>query len=145
MDDLITNAKICLADTFVMYMRAHAYHWNVVGPNFPQYHKFFGKLYEELHDAIDDLAEQIRTLNSFAPFSLARIRELSTIPEDTKVVSFDDMINNLIKSNDMVIATLTETYEMAEKEKAFAYSNFIQDRLTVHAKHGWMLNSIKNG
>ena len=145
MDDLITNAKICLADTFVMYMRAHAYHWNVVGPNFPQYHKFFGDLYEELHDALDDLAEQIRTLNSFAPFSLTRIRELSTIPEDTKVVSFEDMINNLIKSNDMVISTLTETYEMAEKEKAFAYSNFIQDRLTVHAKHGWMLKSIKNG
>jgi starvation-inducible DNA-binding protein len=145
MDDLITNAKICLANTFVMYMRAHAYHWNVVGPNFPQYHKFFGKLYEELHDALDGLAEQIRTLDSFAPFSLARIKELSTIPEDTKVVSFEDMINNLIKSNDMVIATLTETYEMAEKEKAFAYSNFIQDRLTVHVKHGWMLKSIKNG
>jgi len=144
-EELITKSKVCLADTFVMYMRAHAYHWNVVGPNFPQYHKFFGDLYEELHDAIDDLAEQIRTLDSFAPFSLTRIRELSTIPEDTKIVSFDQMINNLIQSNDMVIATLTETYELAEKEKVYAYSNFLQDRLTVHAKHGWMLKSINNG
>ena len=31
----------------------------------------------------------------------------------------------------------------AEKEKAFSYSNFLQDRLTAHAKHAWMLRAIK--
>lgn len=144
-EELITKSKVCLADTFVMYMKAHAYHWNVVGKDFPQYHDFFGDLYEELHSAIDDLAEQIRTLDSFAPFSLARIAELSTIPEDHKVVSLVEMIDNLVNANMKLINTLTETYELAEKEKAYAYSNFLQDRLTVHAKHGWMLKSIKNG
>jgi len=144
-EELITKSKVCLADTFVMYMKAHAYHWNVVGKDFPQYHDFFGDLYEELHSAIDDLAEQIRTLGSFAPFSLARIAELSTIPEDHKVVSSMEMIDNLVYANMKLINTLTETYELAEKEKAYAYSNFLQDRLTVHAKHGWMLKSINNG
>ena len=54
------------------------------------------------------------------------------------------MFDNLIEANDTVINTLTETYELAEKEKVFAYSNFIQDRLTVHAKYRWMLKSINN-
>ena len=142
-EELILKSKECLADTFVMYMKAHASHWNIVGPNFPQYHEFFGSLYEELHDSLDALAEQIRTLDSFAPVSLSRIVELSNIREETKILNADDMIDSLLTANDYVIGILTETYELAEKEKAFAYSNFLQDRLTAHAKHGWMLASIR--
>lgn len=141
-EELIQKAKECLADTFVMYMKAHSYHWNVTGPDFPQYHDFFGKLYEELHGSIDDLAEQIRALDSFAPASLSRIIELSKIKEDIKIVNVEMMLNNLLNANEKVIETIKETYELAEKEKAYAYSNFLQDRLTVHAKHGWMLRSI---
>lgn len=143
-EELIQKAKECLADTFVMYMKAHSYHWNVVGSDFPQLHDFFGKLYEELHGSLDDLAEQIRTLESFAPASLARIIELTKIKEDSKIVNVEMMLSNLLETNQRVIQTVTETYELAEKEKAYAYSNFLQDRLTVHAKHGWMLKSIIN-
>ena len=143
-EELIQKSKECLADTFVMYMKAHASHWNVVGPNFPQYHEFFGSLYEELHDSLDALAEQIRTLDSFVPASLSRIVELSSIKEDTKILNVDEMLASLLSANNYVISKLNETYEMAEKEKAFAYSNFLQDRLTAHAKHGWMLASIRN-
>ena len=142
--ELIQKSKECLADTFVMYMKAHSYHWNVVGPDFAEYHDFFGKLYEELHDALDPLAEQIRTLDSFAPASLSRIVELTSIKEDTKILNLESMLSSLIAANYSVIEKVTETYEMAEKEKAYAYSNFLQDRLTTHAKHGWMLKAITN-
>lgn len=142
-ENLINMAKMSLADTFLMYMKAHSYHWNVIGSDFSEYHDFFGKLYEELHDSIDDLAEQIRTLNSFAPMSLARMIELSSLKEDTNIPTLESMINNLIQANDSVIETLTKTYELAEQQKEYAYSNFVQDRLTAHAKHGWMLRSIK--
>ena len=141
-EELIQKAKECLADTFVMYMKTHAYHWNVVGSNFPQYHEFLGNLYEELHNAVDPLAEQIRTLDSFAPFSLSRMIELSSIREDTKVADIEDIFANLIIANDITMNSIKETYDMAEKEQAFAYSNFLQDRLTAHAKHAWMLKSI---
>lgn len=143
-EELIQKAKECLADTFVMYMKAHSYHWNVVGSDFPQLHDFFGKLYEELHGSLDDLAEQIRTLDSFAPASLSRIIELTKIKEDSKIVNVEMMLSNLLEANQRVIQTVTETYDLAEKEKIYAYSNFLQDRLTVHAKHGWMLKSIIN-
>lgn len=140
--ELIEKAKAALADTFVMYMKAHAYHWNVIGSDFPQLHDFFGDLYEELHGAVDPLAENIRTLESFAPGSLLRMTELATIKEDTQIPTPQNMISNLLEANDAVMKTLTETYDMAEKEKIFAYSNFIQDRLTAHAKHGWMLRAV---
>jgi len=60
MEQLQLALKKVLADTFGMYFKAHAYHWNVVGPDFSQYHDFFGKLYEELFGAVDAIAEHIR-------------------------------------------------------------------------------------
>lgn len=140
--ELIDKAKQVLSDTFVMYMKAHGYHWNVIGPNFVQFHEFFGELYEELHDSIDVLAEHIRAMESFAPGTLKRITELSKVVEDDKIPTPEKMINNLIDTNNKVYDIIVETYELAESEKECGYSNYLQDRLTAHKKHGWMLRSI---
>ena len=70
MEELISALRRALADSFVLYFKAHAYHWNVEGINFPQYHDFFAELYQEIHAAIDPMAEQIRTLDAYAPRAL---------------------------------------------------------------------------
>ena len=137
--ELIEKSKVVLADTFTMYMQAHGYHWNVVGPDFPQLHDFFGDLYNELHAAVDDLAEHVRQLDSFAPGTLKRIVELTSLEENEKIPTPQNMLTNLYDTNEKVIQTLTEAYEMAEEEKMYGYSNFLQDRITAHFKHRWML------
>jgi len=140
-DDLVEKTKEVLANTFVLYMKAHSYHWNVIGSDFPQLHKFFGKLYEELHDAVDVLAEQLRQLDSFAPATLSRMVELSTIEEDEKIPTAANMINNLITANEKVIDSLKDCYKMAEQLEMYAHSNILQDRLSAHVKHNWMLKA----
>lgn len=140
--ELVEKSKVLLAETFVMYMKAHSYHWNVIGSDFPQLHDFFGDLYEELHSAIDDIAETIRTYDAFAPGTLYRMQELSTIKEDEKIPVAPKMVENLLAANESLLKTLTEVYEMAEAEKEFPSSNFYQDRLTAHAKHNWMLKAL---
>jgi starvation-inducible DNA-binding protein len=141
MDELVEKMKVLLADTFTMYMRVHGYHWNVIGSDFPQYHDFFGDLYQEIHGAVDDIAEQLRQINSFAPGTLQRMKELSTIPEDDKIPLASKMITNLITANDTVIADLIDAYKSAEEAAEYGLSNFLQDRITVHKKHGWMLKA----
>lgn len=142
--ELIEKSKVLLADTFVMYLKAHSYHWNVIGSDFPQLHDFFGALYLELHGSIDLIAETIRTYDAFAPGTLYRIQELSSIKEDEKIPVASKMIENLLAANETVMKTITEVYEMAENEKEFASSNFYQDRLTAHAKHQWMLKALSS-
>jgi starvation-inducible DNA-binding protein len=142
MEELHASVKLVLANTFVMYMKAHAFHWNVIGPNFPQYHEFFGSLYEELHSSLDEIAEQIRTVRSFAPASLARILALSTITEEDSITKPENMAQRLITANEEVMSNLRDAYNKAEDASELGLSNFLQDRLTVHAKHGWMLRSI---
>ena len=94
MDTLVEMMRKVLADTFAMYLKAHNYHWNVEGPNFPQYHEFFGNLYEELHGAIDPIAEQIRALDAYAPGSFSRYMELSDIQDELNVPMGIEMANN---------------------------------------------------
>ena len=77
METLIEMMRKVLADTFAMYLKAHNYHWNVEGSNFPQYHDFFGNLYQELHGAVDPIAEEIRALDAYVPGSLSRFLELT--------------------------------------------------------------------
>lgn len=141
MEELHNALKIVLANTFTMYFKTHSYHWNVIGPNFPQYHDFFGDLYGELHGAVDPIAEHIRAVNSFAPASLDRISELSEISEADTIPTSEKMFQNLIKDNDTVISSLKNAYNLADKAGELGLANYLQDRLDVHAKHGWMLKA----
>ena len=56
----LTDAlRRALADTYALYGKTHGYHWNVVGPQFPQLHELFSQQYTEMWTALDELAEQV--------------------------------------------------------------------------------------
>lgn len=139
--ELIDNMKTVLADTFTMYIKAHGYHWNVIGSDFPQLHEFFQDLYEELHGATDDIAEQIRQIDAFAPGTLQRMKELSGVAEDDKIPVAANMITNLITANEVLLTALTVAYKQADTDEEFGLANFLQDRMMAHKKHGWMLKA----
>lgn len=141
MEELHNALKIVLADTFTMYFKTHSYHWNVIGPNFNDYHAFFGTLYAELHGAVDLIAEQIRAANSFAPASLNRLEELTRIQEADTIPSADRMFQILINDNNIVLDSLRQAYDLAEKAEELGLANFLQDRMDIHKKHGWMLRA----
>jgi starvation-inducible DNA-binding protein len=141
MEELVNKLKEALADTYSFALKAQSYHWNVMGSDFPQLHDFFGEIYEEAKGAVDPIAEQIRQLDAFAPSTLSRMKELSSVEEDEKIPVAIKMVENLIVANDVVMKTMTEAYKMAEEQESFALSNFLQDRLTAHSKHRWMLKA----
>lgn len=142
MDELVEKMKVLLASTFAAYLKAQAYHWNVIGSDFPQLHDFFASVYEDYHGAVDPLAEHIRQLDSFAPQSLTRMKELSVISEDDKVLSAEKMVASLKICNETLMKEVTACYEMAESQKIYGLSNYLQDRITAHSKLNWMLTSI---
>jgi starvation-inducible DNA-binding protein len=140
---LIEKTKVLLATVFSFYMKTHNYHFNVVGPNFPQYHKFLNDLYDDVWESFDDIGEQIRQLDSFVPVSYSRFSELSLVKSETSVQKDTNKIFSiLVSDNNTVIDILRQVYEMAEKEEEYGLSNFIQDRIQAHKKHGWMMKSI---
>lgn len=141
MDELVQYLRECLANTFIMYFKAHQYHWNIEGPNFPQYHDFLGNLYEELHGAVDPIAEQIRTLDQYAPTSIAAMLAMGAVVENLVNGQPREMFTTLNNDNNILLLTLTKAYEKAEELGQLGIANFLQDRLTAHEKHGWMLRA----
>ena len=82
MEKLIASLKVALGNTFIMYFKAHSYHWNVEGMFFTQFHDFFGDIYEDVYGAVDPLAEELRKLDAYAPISVEEIHSYKTIGED---------------------------------------------------------------
>jgi starvation-inducible DNA-binding protein len=142
METLVEIMRKVLADTFAMYLKAHNYHWNVEGPNFPQYHDFFGKLYEELHGAVDPIAEEIRSLDAYAPGSFTRFLELTEIQDETNVPMAREMAAKLLADNQIVLNTLNMAFKLADQFDKQGLADFVAGRIDVHNKHAWMLRSI---
>ena len=84
MDEVIEKLKIAFGTSFAFYLKAHNFHWNVEGPQFYQFHEFFGDIYEEVQSSLDSTAEQIRTLDAYTPGSLNRLQELSTVSAEDR-------------------------------------------------------------
>ena len=146
MDSLIDTMKKYLATNFSFYLKLHGFHWNVQGPNFPQYHKFFQKLYEEVWEASDDIAEHLRALSSLAPASLKDYKQITMI-EDVSDFNIDDqqMIAQAYSDNGTIMEAIKIAYKAAEFNNEIGLSNFLQDRMDKHKKIAWMLRStMKN-
>lgn len=137
-DDL----KVLLGTSTAYYVKASGFHWNVEGPNFPQYHEFLGDLYAEVYGSIDKIAEYIRTLDEYSPGSMTRFLELSRIQEQTKVPRAELMMQELLQDTNTVIDLLNECFVSAEAENNQGIANFIAERLDAFTKHRWMLRSI---
>jgi len=141
-EELIQMLKSLLADTVALRHKAHGFHWNVEGDDFPQYHAFFEMLYSDYDSAIDPLAEYIRALDSYAPFRLSRFVELTSVP-DTDVTSDPMvMVTDLKMSNDMVTAKLIAAFDIATAAKKQGIANFLADRQSQHEKWSWQMRSI---
>lgn len=142
---LADSLKIVLADTFAFYLKAHNYHWNVEGENFNDYHAFFATLYNETWAATDVIAEHIRTLDEYVPGSLGRFYQLATISDETNIPTAINMVRKLEEDNKKVLASLAAAHEQAEKSNKIGITNFLEERIDIHDKHGWMLRAIAKG
>ena len=142
MSDLGNAMKVVLADTFGMFLNTWGFHWNCEGRDFYQYHKLFQKIYEELFEAVDDVAEHIRALDEYAPASYKRFQELTTVEEEVKIPTASAMIAKLSVANDQVIASIDAALEQAKLANDEGNVNFLGGRREAHTKHGWMLRSL---
>lgn len=139
--DLQKTMNMVLANTFCMYLLAQKYHWNVEGPNFSQYHAFFGDLYEQLFEEIDITAEQIRALGYYAPGTLKEFDMMSSMSDSPEIPGTKMMFARLFAANTSLIDSLIGARSFADREGKFGLVNYLEDRLDKHSKIGWMLKS----
>lgn len=138
---LVEGLKTLLGSTFVFYVKIHGFHFNVEGPDFPQYHKFLGDFYDDVYGSVDTIGEHIRTLDSYTPGSLARYLELSVIQEQLQIPRAELMLSELLADNNTYIQLLNDVFSQADAENKQGIADYIAGRIDSHEKWGWMLRS----
>lgn len=132
--------KDALGSVFGLYFNTHAAHWNIEGINFHDLHAMLGEQYADLWRAVDDLAEQIRQIDAYAPQTLARIGALNSIPDLPEVpYDYREVLNALRMGHEMVTEKLNAANQAAVELGRQGLSNYLCGRLEAHSKHRWFL------
>ncbi len=141
MESLHKALKIAFASEYAFYLKAHYFHWNVEGPNFPQYHELFANIYEEVYGSIDKFAEEIRATGTYTPGSFTRFSILSQIEDETEVLPAEAMLVELLQDSEKLEEMFRIVFRAAEELGKHGLSDFLASRQDAHAKHNWMLRS----
>ena len=134
-----------LADTYSLYLKTHAFHWNVEGPMFNTLHEMFMVQYTELWNALDEIAERIRSLGFYAPGTYSEFAKLSSVKETEGVPPALEMVALLVAGHEAVARTARGVFAAVEKGADEATADLLTQRLSVHEKTAWMLRSLLRG
>lgn len=141
---LAQHLSLILADTFVLSTKTQNFHWNVKDPRFYSIHLFLEKQYEELAEAIDEIAERIRILGERSPGSLKQFIDMTSLKESDGNLSADKMLHELLKDHETLCRYIRERIELAAKLGDEGTADLLIQRLRAHEKSAWMLRSHFN-
>ena len=132
-----------LADTYTLYLTTHNFHWNVTGPMFNTLHTMFMAQYTELWNAVDPIAERIRSLGHVAPGSYAAFGALSSLPDaPAQPPKALEMVRILVAGHEAVARTARELFPLADAASDEPTADLLTQRLTIHEQTAWMLRSL---
>lgn len=129
-----------LASSYTLYLCTQNVHWNVVGPHFRSLHSLFEEHYEDLAEAVDEIAERIRILGAPAPGSYSEYQKLSCIKElPTQEISGKDAVTAMVKAHEAVSKLVNDTKSLAQDQNDEVSADLMIGRLAFHEKALWML------
>ena len=130
-----------LADTYMLYLKTQGDHGNVTGPMFPALHAMFETQYIELREAVDVIAERIRSLGHPAPAGFAVYGELTTIAERMGELDAIGMVRDLADGHEAAARAARKVVAVAEGAEDIATVDLATARVEVHEKTAWMLRA----
>ena len=131
-----------LANSFFLYLKTHNYHWNAKGFMFHTLHLMFMEQYKEMWNALDDIAERIRSLGYPAPGTFKEFSRLSSIKELEGTVRAEDMVRDVIIASQQLTRIAREVFEIADKANDQPTADLMTQRMQVHEKNAWLLRSL---
>ena len=131
-----------LADSYTLYLMTHNFHWNVTGPMFNTLHLMFMGQYTEQWNALDLIAERIRSLGFPAPGTYKEFAKLASIKEGDGVPKAMDMVRLLVAAQEATARTARSLFPVVEKANDQPTMDLLTQRLDVHEKTAWMLRSL---
>ena len=139
---VIEQLRIMQADSIVLYMKVHNYHWNVRGSDFPQAHKALEEIYDEFADMFDDLAERVAQLGGTPVVTLSEALKVTKIKEETKTsFTSKETLKEVLKIYEQLETDFETLASLAEKEGDRVTTAYCDDKISGLQKAIWMVNA----
>ena len=139
--EVAESLNLVLADSYALMALTHLAHWNVEGEDFFPLHKAFQEQYENLFEAIDEIAERVRALNVYAVGGLNALGKLANIEEFKSPLPQKDYVAALIVVHEKTTEDALRTRELAGSANDLETQDLMIKRLQWHEKTLWMLKS----
>lgn len=141
-DKVVENLRKLQADSIVLYMKVHNFHWNVRGSDFPQVHKALEEIYEKFADMFDDLAERIIQLDGTPVVTLAEAVKISKVKEETKTnFTSKEILKEVLKIYNHLREDFESLAKLADKDDDRVTASYCDDKLAELEKAIWMVNA----
>ncbi len=136
-----------LADGNVLYIKLRKFHWNLDGDNFMELHKLFEEQYEDVAEAIDEVAERIATLGGTAIGTTSEFSKLSQLKENPgKVPTNQEMLKELVADHETIVKSLRKALDDCDEKYGDAgTSDFLTGLMQEHEKMAWKLRKYFKG
>jgi starvation-inducible DNA-binding protein len=140
--ELLDALRKNVANIAVFYHESHGFHWNLVGPDFQEYHALFETIYSDVYDSLDPMAENCRKAGGLAPYTLKEFLELTSLKE-SEIKKFDakTLTKRLYTDNKDVITDLINLFILANEQNEQGIANFVAERIDMHQKWNWQLGA----
>lgn len=143
--DLTAALNQVLADSYALMALTHLAHWNVEGPGFFALHTAFQAQYEELFAAIDEIAERIRARGAYAVGGLQTLARVAQMQEFAAPLAQEEYVRRLATAHEKLIADAARARDLAAQAGDQETQDLMINRVTVHQKTLWMLQSFLKG
>jgi starvation-inducible DNA-binding protein len=138
---VVESLKKVLANSYALYLKTQNFHWNVTGPSFKSLHELFEEQYTMLAEAVDEIAERIRTIGAIAPGGFKIFEQLSDISEGNGDENAETMLKILQEDHETVIRHIKDAMELADDADDEGTEAFLSERLVEHEKMLWMISA----
>ncbi|MCP5369463.1 MAG: DNA starvation/stationary phase protection protein [Rickettsiaceae bacterium] len=139
---LSQKMNMILADIYALYLKTQNYHWNITGPMFFSLHSLFETQYKEQAEAIDELAEKIRSNGIKVQADFEYFAKNSTIISNlNNSLSDKEMLKDLAESHQIIIEKFYDLSEQAASIGNKSIDDFATQRIVSHEKQRWMIIS----
>ncbi len=135
-----------LSNEMVLYTKTRKAHWNVTGESFMELHKLFQDQYQQLEEAIDEIAERIGKLGHKTIGTMTEFSKLSSLKENPgKYDSSKNTLKELLSDHEAVIVELRKNIEECDtKYNDAGTADFLTGLMEQHETIAWILRRYLN-
>lgn len=133
------------ADSLVLFVKTHNFHWNAKGSDFFQVHSATEEIYEKFASMFDDLAERVVQLNEKPIVTLQEALQSSKIKEESKT-SFHskEIFSAIIKDYEYLLESFMQLSKLSEENNDKTTAMYADDQVASLQKSLWMLKASQS-